>query len=307
MAINTAQFSEALWPGIEKWFGDSYGDWPSIWDKLVTTYPSDKQFEKYQGITNFGLAAVKSQGADITFQNPFQGFQREIQNVFYALGTTITYEMQRFNQYNVLKNLPQKLAQSIRRTEETVVANQLNNGFSTAVTPTLTADGLSLFNTGHILVAATGTTVNNTPTTASDFSQTALEQAYIDISNFLDDQGLPIVVTGQKLIVPTASQHLARKVLETDYEVNTANNTINPVANVRSNTPIELIVSPWLTDIDSWFIKTSEEDGIVFQEVDPVQLDRDNAFDSKNMKFSAMRGFGVGAVNYLGYYGSPGA
>ena len=42
-------------------------------------------------------------------------------------------------------------------------------------------------------------------------------------------------------------------------------------------------------------------------EVDPVMLDRDNEFDTKNLKFSAMRGFGVGGVDYNGYYGSPGA
>lgn len=304
MAIGTAQFSEDLWPGIKKWFGAAYIDWEPLWPKLVTEYNSDKQFEKYQGQTEFGLAAVKDQGGNIQYRDPYQGFQREIINTTYGLGSSITYEMMRYDQYNLFQRIPEQLAKSVRRTEETVVHNLLNNGFSTATNPTLTADGLSLFNTAHILVGSS-TTLNNIPTTAADFSQSALEQAYIDVGRFVDDQNLPIVVDLVRLAVPIESQHLARKVLQTEYEVNSGNNTINPVSTSRM--PLDLLVTPYLSDVDSWYIKTNVDDGLVFQEVDPVQLDRDNEFDSKNLKFSALRLFGTGAVNYLGYYASPGA
>lgn len=305
MTINTGAFSEDLWPGIQKWFGDSYKDWEPIWEKLVDTVQSDKQFEKYQGITNYGLAGVKDQGSGIPYRDKYQGFPREIINVTYGIGSTITYEMMRYDQYNLFQSIPQQLGKSVRKTEETVVANLLNNGFSTATNPTLTADGLSLFNANHRLVAANNITQKNTPATAADLSQTSLEQMYIDVSNFVDDQNLPIVVKPMRLIVPTASQMLARKIMETEYEVNSGNNTINPVSSSRM--PLDLVISPWLTDSDAWFVKTDEKDGLVFQEVDQVMLDRDNDFDTKNLKFSAMRLFGVGAVNHLGYYGSPGA
>lgn len=304
MAISTAQFSEDLWPGIQKWFGDQYMEYAPIWSDLVTQYTSDKQFEKYQGRTEYGLAAVKPQGGGVSYQDPYQGFNKEIINVTYGLGSTITYEMMRYDQYNLFKSIPQQLAKSMRRTEETVVHNLLNNGFSTATSQTTTADGLSLFNTAHLLVATNGTQ-GNTPATASDFSQSALEQAYIDIGNYLDDQGLPIVVDAMRLVVPVNSQHLARKVLQTEYEVGSGNNTINPVSTARM--PLELTVTPYITDNDSWYIKTNVDDGLVFQEVDPAMIERDNEFDTKNLKFSCMRLFGVGSVNYLGYYGSPGA
>lgn len=305
MTISTGAFSEDLWPGIMGWFGDAYEDWAPIWEQLVDVHSSDKQFEKFQGITNYGLAGVKDQGAGIPYRDKFQGFPREIINTTYGIGSTITYEMMRYDQYDKFKSIPEQLAKSVRKTEETIVANLLNNGFSTATTPTLTADGKSLFNSAHLLVAANNVTQRNTPATAADLSQSSLEQAYIDISNFVDDQNLPIVVNAQKLIVPTASQHLARKILQTEYEVGSGNNTINPVSSSRL--PLQLIVSPWLTDNDAWFIKTDEADGLVFTDVDQVMLDRDNDFDTKNLKFSAMRLFGTGAVNYLGYYASPGA
>lgn len=304
MVIATGAFSEDLWPGIKAWFGDSYNDWQPLWEKIVTKHDSNKQFEKFQGVTNYGLAGVKDQGASIPYRDKFQGFPREIVNVAYGIGSTITYEMMRYDMYNLFKSIPQQLASSVRKTEETVVFNNLNNGFSTATNPVTTADGLSLFNSAHKLVAS-ATTQKNTPSTAADLSQTAIEQARIDILAFVDDQGLPIVVQPKKLVVPVQSAVIAEKILGTEYEVGTANNTINTVASSRF--PMELIVSPWLTDTDAWFIKTDQEDGIVFTDVDQVMLDRDNEFDTKNLKFSAMRLFGTGAVNYLGWYGSPGA
>lgn len=305
MAIATAAFPEALWPGIQEWFGNDYVEWDPIYEKLVKTVNSDKQFEKYQGITEFGLAGVKNQGGAIPYVDPYQGFQKEILNVNYALGTTITYEMMRFDQYNLFQGIPQQLAKSLRRTEETVVHSVLNNGFSTATTPATTADGLSLINSAHVLVASTGTTLSNTPATQSDFSQSALEQAYIDIGRFVDDQNLPIVVEARNLVVPVESQHLARKVLQTEYEVGSGNNTINPVSTSRM--PLDLTVTPYITDTDSWYIRTDVEDGIVFQEVDAVRLVRDNEFDTENLKFAALRFFGVAPVNYLGWYASSGA
>lgn len=305
MVMNTGAFSEDLWPGIMKWFGDAYEDWPTIWTKLVDTHSSDKQFEKFQGITNYGLAGVKDQGAGIPYRDKYQGFPREIINISYGIGSTITYEMMRYDQYDKFSSIPQQLAASVRKTEETVVHNLLNNGFSTATTPTLTADNKSLFNTAHLLVAANNVTQKNTPTVASDLSQTSLEQMYIDVGNFVDDQNLPIVITPQMLVVKTDQQHLARKILQTEYEVGTGNNTINPVSTARM--PLDLVTTPWLTDADAWYVKTDEADGLVFTDVDAVMLDRDNDFDTKNLKFSAMRLFGTGAVNYLGWYASPGA
>ena len=305
MVATTGKFSELLWPGIKAIFGDSYANWPTEWDKMVDVVESDLAFEKYQGMTNFGLAGVKDQGAGIPYRDRYQGFNREIINVFYGIGTTITYEMMRFDQYNKMNNMSSKLAESVKKTEETVVANLLNNAFSTATTPTLTADGLSLCNAAHLLVADASVTQRNTPATASDFSQSALEQMYIDVDNWVDDQNLPVMVQAKRLIIPVESRFLAMKVLGTEFKVDSGDNTINPVSNARM--PLDLLVSHYLTDTDAWFIKTSEKEGLVFQEVDPVALDRDNEFDTKNLKYSAMRGFGTGAVNHLGYYGSPGA
>ncbi len=305
MVMSTGAFSEDLWPGILGWFGDAYEDWEPLWEKICDQHTSDKQFEKFQGITNYGLAGIKDQGASIPYRDKFQGFPREIINVTYGIGSTITYEMMRYDQYDKFKAIPSQLAQAVRRTEETVVFNQLNNGFSTASNPTLTADGKSLFNSGHLLVAANNTTLKNTPTTASDLSQSSLEQAYIDISNFVDDQNLPIVVRPEKIIVSTAQQHLVRKILQTEYEVDSGNNTINPVSSSRL--PLEIVVSPWLTDVDAWFIQTDEPNGIMHFQRDPMSFDEDGAFDNKVQKYACYERYSAKWANWRRAMGNRGA
>lgn len=304
--MNTGNFAELLWPGIKTLFGNTYNELPPLWPKMVDIIQSDKAFEKHQGITNFGLLSRKDQGSALSYQRMFQGFTREIVNVAYSTGAVITEELLDDEQYSVFKRIPTDLAKAVRKTEETIAAGLLNSGFSTspASIRTNAADGLSLFNGAHLLVAG-ATTFRNTPATPSDLTQTALENAYIDLANFVDDQGLPIMAMPKVLIVPTASQFVAARILETQYEVDTANNAINPVS--KANVNVDLIVNPYLTDSDSWFIKTNIENGLVWQERKAARIDSDVDFETKDLRFSVTRRFGAGAVDPRGYYGSPGA
>lgn len=306
MAIATGNMPELLWPGIKSIFGTTYEQYQPLFSQFMQIDSSDKQFEKYQGVTTLPLASVKNQGGGMNYADMLSGYQREIINISYALGATVTYEMMRFEQYREINRLPEHLASSYRKTQETVAANLLNNGFATAPASvrTLTADGLSLFNTAHLLVGA-ASTFNNTPLTANDFTMTALEQAYIDIGNYVDDFGLPIVVRPKILHVPVEAQHDARKVLETEYAVGSANNDVNVVSSAMM--PLQLVVNPYLTDTDAWFLHTDQKDGLVMTEATPAEIDRDNDFDTKNLRFSVFGIFGVGAVDARGAYGSPGA
>lgn len=305
----TGNFAELLWPGIKDLFGDAYEEWEPLWPKFMQVMDSNKAFEKLQGVTGLGITPVKQQGQNVSYQNMYQGFQQTAVNVSYGLGATVTREMVDDDQYNYINKIPGFLARSGRATEETVVASLFNNGFSTAANPTLAADGLSFFNAGHLLVAGAGT-YRNTPATASDLTMTALEQAEIDQLSLVDDQGLPIKVMPKKLLVPVALKLQAEKILGTEYTVGTNDNDINTQASSR--TGMTLIVDPYLTDPDAWFVKNDAEemsgtDGAVFFDRTAMEIDRDNKFDSKNLAFSTFRRFSVTVADGRPWYGSPGA
>ena len=49
MAINTGNFAKALWPGVNKFYGDAYNEYQVEWDKLFDKQTSGKAFEEIVG------------------------------------------------------------------------------------------------------------------------------------------------------------------------------------------------------------------------------------------------------------------
>jgi len=296
MTVGTSNFGELLWPGIKSLWGHRYRNYSPLYTQWAEMASSDKAFEKYQGVTGLGLAAVKPQGKSVSFADPLLGFQGLITNVSYALATSVTREMADDDQYGYIRRLPAMLAEAMRKTEETVMHNVLNNGFSSQ----LAADGLSLFNTAHVTMDGSAT-FQNTPTVGADLTQTALENAEITISRFVDERGQPIQAVGKVLVVPSEQAFVAEKILKTEYEVDTANNTRNVISG-----RYRLVVSPYITDTDSWFLTTDVMEGLIFQRRLAAEMNKDGEFTTLNMRFSCFSRFGVASINPRGSYGSPG-
>lgn len=297
MTVASGNFAELLWPGINKIWGNTYNDWEPLYSKVFKQKNSDKAFEKEQGVTGLPLAAVKNQGSPINYIDPYQGFQKEYVNVTYAIGGSVTREMYEDDQYNYINKLPSMLARSMRQTEETIHWNVLNNAFSTE----LAADGLSVCNASHVNVGD-GATQSNQPDTASDLTMAALEQACTDIMDWLDDQSLKIMVKPRTLVVPTALWHVAEKILGTDKAVGSADNDINVVRG-----KVNIVVSPYLTDTDAWFIVTDAEDGLTTYLRRSAEINRDNDFDTQNLKFTSTKRWSQGVTDWRGIYGTAGA
>lgn len=296
MPIGTSNFGELLWPGIKELWGDRYNKWKPIYPEFLEVIDSDKAFEKFQGLTGFGTFAVKDQGQSIAYADPHLGYQQIIDPVVYALGASITYEMYEDEQYNWINDIPELLADSARQTEEVVAHTVLNNAFSTAG-----ADGVSLCSTSHPNVDGSATQ-SNRPTSGADLTQTSLENANIAISNWTDDRSKNINLKGTKLVVSTTDQFVAEKILKTEYKVDSADNTINPMSGRHP-----LVVSPFLTDPDAWFLLTDAKSGLIYTRRRKPKLERQNEFDTLNLKFINHMRFGVGFVNWRIIYGSPGA
>jgi hypothetical protein len=201
------------------------------------------------------------------------------------------------DQYGYIKRLPGMLSEAMRKTEETIAHNMLNNGFTTQTA----ADGLSLFNASHVTMDGSET-FSNTPAVTADLTQASLEAAEIAIGNFPDERGQPALVKGKTLVVPVDQRFTAQKILQTSAEVDTANNTMNPMKGAYS-----LVVSPYITDPDSWFLITDVEEGLIFQRRTAAEIAKDGEFTTLNMRFSTFTRFGVGSINPRCAYGSAGA
>jgi hypothetical protein len=298
--ITTGSFGKALWPGINAWYGKAYSEFDVEWSKIFTTRKSRKAFEEDVSISSFGLAAQKGEGAAVSYDTEQQGFVDRYTHVVYALGFIITKEMVEDDQYDVVGERKAKgLAYSMRQTKEVVAANILNRAFNTSFTY---GDGKALVVSDHPNVA--GGTFSNVIAVAADLSEAALEQACIDIGKYTNDRGLRIAVKPSKLIVPVDLDFEANKIMDTQYEVGTANNTVNLV---RSRFPGGLVINHYLTDTDAWFILTNVPNGITCFERREDAFSQDDDFDTDNAKYKATARYSFGCSDKRSIYGSAGA
>jgi hypothetical protein len=301
MPITTGNFAKALWPGINAWYGKAYDEHKVEYTDLFDTFSMRKAWVEDVGISSFGLAQVKGEGASITYDTEQQGFITRYTPVVYALGFIITREMVEDDLYDVAGEKKAKaLAFSMRQTKENIGANVYNRAFNSTY---VGGDGKELLATDHPNVA--GGTWSNELTTAADISEAAFEQAVIDIGKWQNDRGLRIAVRPQTLIVPVDLDFEANKIMRTEYEVGTANNTVNIV---RGRFPGGVKINHYLTDTDAWFIRTNVQDGMKYFTRRSAEFDVDESdFDTENAKYKATERYALGWTDPKALFGSPGA
>jgi len=300
--INSGSFAKALWPGINAWYGKSYGEYSTQYNKLFDTYKSSKAFEEDVGISSFGLAAVKPEGAPILYDSERQAFITRYSHVVYALGFVITREIMDDDQYDVVgQRKAQGLAYSMRQTKEVIAANVYNRAFNTSYTY---GDGKAILVNDHPNFA--GGTWSNILATAADLSEAALEQACIDIAGFTNDRGLLIAAKPKTLIIPRQLMFEAKRILGTDGQVYSADNTLNAIKSMGMIP--EVVVNHYLgPDTDAWFIRTDVPHGMKHFERRADAFEMDNDFDTENARFKATARYSFGMTDPRGLFGSPGA
>lgn len=299
--INSGSFAKALWPGVNAWYGKAYDEYGTEYDKLFDTFKSTRAFEEDVGVSSFGLAVQKPEGAPISYDSERQAFITRYQHAVFALGFIITREMMDDDQYDVVgQRKAQGLAFSMRQTKEVIAANVYNRAFSGTY---LGGDGSALIAANHANIK--GGTWSNQISTASDLSEAALEQACIDIAGFTNDAGLLIAVRPESLVIPRQLIFEAKRILGTDGRVGTDNNDLNAIKTLGSIPKV--ITNHYLTDTDAWFIRTNVQHGMKYFERRADSFDMDNDWDTENAKFKATARYSFGWTDPRGLYGSAGA
>lgn len=299
--ITRSSHPDALWPGVKEWFGLQYKQWPAIYDKIFDQETSDKYQEIMVEATGFGLAVVKAEGQSISYDADTEGYKNQFNHVVYGLGYIVTREELEDNQYRqISERRAGNLAFSMRTTVETVHANVLNRAFSGSY---LGGDGVSLISTSHPTL---GGLQSNRLTVDADFSEAALEDMIKQMMQATNARGLKIPITPRKLIVGTAAAFDVERILNSTLRPGTANNDINAVKSMgllRDG----VIVNPYLTDPDAWFLQTDAPAGLTSFWRRRPSLERDNEFDTENLKAKSTMRFSAGWGDWRSLWGSPGA
>ena len=251
MAINRAQLVKELEPGLNALFGLEYDRYENEHTEIFDTENSDRAFEEEVMLSGFGQAPVKGEGASVTYDTAQETFTARYSHETVALAFALTEEAIEDNLYDSLSSRYTKaLARSMATTKQVKAANVLNNGFSTSFPG---GDGKPLMTTDHPTLS--GGDQSNEPATAADLNETSLENAMIDISQFVDERGIKVNVQARKLIIPPQLQFVAERVLKTPGRVGTSDNDINAMKQMGM-LPDGYTVNHYLTDTDAFFIKT---------------------------------------------------
>jgi hypothetical protein len=299
--INSASFAKALWPGINTWYGREYDEWPVEFTELFDMENSSRAYEEDVGTTGFGYAQIKEEGAGLDYDEESQAFVTRYSHVVYALGFVVTREIFEDDQYDVVgKRRSEALAFSMRQTKEVVGANIYNRAFNSDYTG---GDGVEMISGLHPNFS--GGTWSNELTTAADLSESALEQACIDIMKLTNDRGLKISVMPESLIVPVDLVFEARRILGSEGRVGTADNDMNALKSMGKFTKV--IVNHYLTDTDAWFIKNRVKNGLKCYTRRKMEFGVDNDWDTENAKYKASERYSFGWTDPRAIYGSEGA
>ena len=142
--------------------------------------------------------------------------------------------------------------------------------------------------------------------TAADLNETSLEQALIDIAAMTDERGLKIAAKGTKMIIPSALQFTAERLMKSQGRTGTADNDINAVGSMGM-IPQGYVVNHYLTDTDAFFIKTDVPNGLKMFVRAPIKTAMEGDFETGNVRYKARERYSFGFSDPRGIFGSPGA
>lgn len=301
MAISRSQLVKELEPGLNALFGLEYKGYENEHAEIYDEESSDRAFEEEVMLSGFGEAAVKTEGAGVTYDQAQEVYTSRYTHETISLAFSLTEEAIEDNLYDRLASRYTKaLARSMATTKQIKAASILNGAFTTS----LGGDGKPLCADDHPTLG--GPNLRNELAVAADLSETSLEQALIDIAAFTDERGLKISVQGMKLIIPKELQFTADRILKSTLRVGTADNDINAIRNMGM-VPQGYTVNHYLTDPDAFFIKTDAPNGMkMFQRVN-IKTAFEGDFETGNVRYKARERYVFGFSDVRGIFGSPGA
>jgi hypothetical protein len=262
----------------------------------------NKPFVRTTTVASFGTVPIKAEGANVTYDEMAQGFDKTYTADTYELAFHTSKEALDDEQEEVVSDAARALGNSMTYTYNTDHANIFNRGFNSSY---LGPDGKVLFATDHPLVG--GGTEQNTLTTQADLAVSSLRDALNDIADTQDDAGKLLHWRPEMILVPYENQWLASELLESAGRFDTAENATNAFK-TRQDGKLRIVAWPYLTDPDAWYLLSSPSKHQVrsyWRERPNTMHDWD--FESSSMKCKIRARWIRSWSDWRGVYASQGA
>ena len=225
---------------------DAQKELPAIWRDIFSIKTSDRKFERVMSVTGMQDVPEKGEGAPYTTDLITPGWTKDFIHTEFGMMFEVTETALEDDQYDQLSQYARWMMLSARIVEEKRAALLFNNGYTTELSP----DGVSVFNATHVLKS--GAAGRNQLSTAADLSATSLEQALIDLQTETKDEAGHLVapISSLQLYIPPALEFVAERILKSTLRPGSADNDINAL----KRRTWSVVVNPYLTDTDAWFV-----------------------------------------------------
>ena len=232
--------------------GKEWKEQKPIWRRVYNIKNSTKRSELITTVTGVGDIPEKGEGATYATDVIRAGYTKEYLHTEFGFMFEVTQTALEDDRYDVLADHAKWFMFAARVVQEKRAAIPFNNGFTSETTP----DGLSVFNSAHLLKA--GGTARNVLATASDLSWTSLQQALVDWQRETKFEAGQTMMPVEDLVlyVPPELEFTAAKIVNSTLQPGVADNDLNTIRTLRN---ISVVKNVYLTDTDAWFLLASNK------------------------------------------------
>lgn len=303
--MTTENFGELLEPGLRKIFFEAYKEVPTFIPEIFNMETAD--VAEVHDVSIGAMKPFSKHIGTVKYDKFYEGYKKSYDFPPFSAGFSVEREMFDDQRYGTFKRDAKLLGLAAGRRRELDAAFVFNSAsvssaadFDGDVVATIGGDGQPLCSDAHPSKAPDG------PATRSNKGSLTLTQANLDATvlamrNTVDDRGNKIMVMPDTLIVPEALEPTAWEIIKTDKALDSANNN----KNIHFGR-YKLIVWPYLTDPNNWFMLDSTYTKMFLNWFTRVPLEFNQSMDMDTMvaKFMGYMRFGVGWSDWVGVYGN---
>jgi hypothetical protein len=223
-------FNELLRPGLRPDFRDGYMEYPEEYSGFLKT--GNMTEAEIRAVTMSGLPRQVKRGEvePFTLIDPKISDKVTYTDDEYGLGFSISKKMMEDDLYKKANQSAKWLGRSVRLTQEYLAADLLDDAFSGSTFTGL--NSAALCSTAHTLLNS-ASTWSNSIAGNPQLGVTGLQAAFELGENTVDQQGDPIPVRIDSLVINIADEWMALQLTQNEQEPYTADRNINTTRRKR--------------------------------------------------------------------------
>lgn len=294
-----AQFQRLMFPGIREFLFRGYKEKPEQFSAMINVRDSSAAFEEDFTAAGVGLFVRQDEMTEVSEDRFVPGLSIRYDNVDYALRMGFSHQFIRDGKVNIWNDRARDMGFSARQTQEIIVADLYNNGF--------TANGFDqvpLFSASHPLIrggGSAGQVQSNVLSTAASVSVISVRAMLIQFRKFYDQTGVRrISLTPRWLWHPPDIEWDVLEILKSAGRPDTANRADNVIRN-----KLEPFTWDYLTSTKNWGMNCEKSETKIKVYIREKFNVKEYEEDKTDMQWVQARiSFSRGYSDYIGVMGT---